>query len=467
MAIESHEDDEHAGPSSPARSGDDEEEEEGEGEGDEAAGGGSCDEDDVVVGGTIDTPAYALLDGKFNDERVTFPITKLPVLLGRVTGDAPDPSLLAVARIKTLSRRHIRIEYRASAGTFSTDDKGKFAYKAERMKNPPENSGGGGGGGPAKGFYLLTCLGKNPVTVNGKAIKQSEQAVLHSGSTIRVHDLRLYFLLPTQESTATIQIPVAAAAKRKPADLTSGGPMIVHSSPVNTKRPKLAKSAAAAIAADAAAEASAPAATTTSSSGWPTLQSEIDSLKTSELLRQITDAIESDTWERRHQLIGSTVSYRAVMEAAKDPGLVQIAEAHGSVGRGDIMRWIAESPKFGNWVKQMHTKLEDKSYQASITKALIRAGYERTANTGRYIKWQLPADKDQGIPADDVDNDGGDDDAADDEGAKPPGPPPLSTESMSPEAAEGGKNGGEAKSGESSASSDDDDAAEGEERWSL
>lgn len=411
MATESHEDD---GPASPPWSED------------EGSGAGS-DTGAAVVGGTIDTPAYALLDGMFNDERVTFPITKLPVLLGRVTGDEPDPSLIAVANIKTLSRRHIRIEYRTSTGTFSTDDSGTFVYKPERMKNPPDSRGPGG-------FYLLTCLGKNVVTVDGKALKQSGQAILHSGSTIRVHDLRLYFLLPTQESTATIQIPIAAA-KRKPSEMTS---------PVNTKKPKLAKSAAASLAADSA-EASAP---STASSGWPTLQSEIDSLKTSELLRQLTDAIESDTWERRHQLIGSTVSYRAVMEAAKDPGLVQIAEAHGSVGRGDIMRWISESPKFENWVRQMHTKLEDKSYQASITKALIRAGYERTANTGRYIKWQLPTDKDQGIPVDDDE-------------APTPGPPPLSAEPSSPEAGEADMN-GDAESGGSSVASDDDRTVEAE-----
>jgi hypothetical protein len=54
------------------------------------------------------------------------------------------------------------------------------------------------------------------------------------------------------------------------------------------------------------------------------------------------------------------------------------------------MDWIADSDTFRKWVEQMATKLEPKSYQSSITKAMVKAEYERTSSTGRYIKWLLP-----------------------------------------------------------------------------
>jgi hypothetical protein len=113
-------------------------------------------------------------------------------------------------------------------------------------------------------------------------------------------------------------------------------------------------------------------------------------------MQQLSAALDAGTWERRQQLIGATISSRAVLEAAKDPAILKLAEEDGAVSRGDIMNFIAESPRFEGWVKQMLSKLEDKSYQTSITKALLRAGYIRTGSSGRYIKWLLPADDGDG-----------------------------------------------------------------------
>ena len=79
------------------------------------------------------------------------------------------------------------------------------------------------------------------------------------------------------------------------------------------------------------------------------------------------------------------------------------------------MKWIQNSPRYSKWVGEMLTKLEYKSYQSSVGKALNKAGYERTGTTGRHVRWILPKD----IPLEDLEGDdedqeseGGDDDDA-------------------------------------------------------
>merc|ERR1712032_425084 len=37
-----------------------------------------------------------------------------------------------------------------------------------------------------------------------------------------------------------------------------------------------------------------------------------------------------------------------------------------------------------------NTKMEVKSYQGNVGKALMRAGYERYGTTGRQVRWSLP-----------------------------------------------------------------------------
>ena len=54
------------------------------------------------------------------------------------------------------------------------------------------------------------------------------------------------------------------------------------------------------------------------------------------------------------------------------------------------MDWVSKSDKYGTWVQQMLTNMEQRSYQAAFTKCLIKSGYERKSGVGRYIKWELP-----------------------------------------------------------------------------
>jgi hypothetical protein len=122
------------------------------------------------------------------------------------------------------------------------------------------------------------------------------------------------------------------------------------------------------------------------------MQSEIESLSTNQLLLEMKAANDADIWDRRHQLIGSTLSYRAVVEATHDTEWYE--REGGTVSRSAVMDWVAASEKFGGWVEQMLSKLEQKSYQASITKGMIKAGYIRTTSSGRYIKWIVPRPND-------------------------------------------------------------------------
>ena len=119
------------------------------------------------------------------------------------------------------------------------------------------------------------------------------------------------------------------------------------------------------------------------------LQTELDALPVDTLLERMDEAVNSERWERKHQLLGSTISLHAVNDATRAPEIRELAK-DGGVPRVDIMRWIRESPKYGPWVEQMNSKMEAKSYQNTITKALLKAGNVRTGTGGRYIKWILP-----------------------------------------------------------------------------
>jgi len=313
---------------------------------------------DASVGGTIEIPAFCLLDGFFEDPdtakktRFTLPINRLPATLGR-THHTEESNFFGLGKVKALSRQQCSIEYRTSTGTLLQENKSdNFTHKEEKLKeeilNPANDQM------PDSGFFVITCLGKNRIVINGHKIEHGQKAVLPPGAAVRISAFSLYFLLPTTPSTKTMELVVKK--KRKNA---------ASSADDKSKRAKFAGS-------------------------WPTLQKELEKMSTEDLLDQITTAIENNVWDRRSQFVGSTLAYRAVLEAAKDPEIQRIAK-DGGVARGKILEWIADSDQFRDWVQQMLTKLEFKSYQASITKAMIKANFERTGSTGRYIKWILPS----------------------------------------------------------------------------
>jgi len=118
------------------------------------------------------------------------------------------------------------------------------------------------------------------------------------------------------------------------------------------------------------------------------LQAELDALSLDTLLERMDEAVKADRWERKHQILGATISSYAIKDATSAPEIVALAREDG-IPRMDIMEWIRVSPKYARWVEQMNSKMEPKSYQNTITKALIKAGHERTGTGGRYVRWIL------------------------------------------------------------------------------
>jgi hypothetical protein len=340
----------------------------------------------VLLGGTLPTPALCLLDGFADGElstdlkRFTLPITGLPATLGRSHQNTTDKYFFGLGRsAKAISRQQFRIEYwadiKGASLDFSKTDN-KFHYvKADPQSqrqfiNPSKKEI------PEDGFFVIECLGKNKILVNNHKVDQGQVCYLSSGSTIKTSSFMLYFLTPREASNKFLNVNTTPGTKRKLSTIGS-------TDKIQVKKNKTVDSST------SNTVASKPTVTTSHRGNWPSLQAELDALSTEELLHEIDTAINDGVWDRRHQVIGSTVAYRAVIAAVLDPSLYHTASGPG-VSRGQIMDWIAASQQFGVWVEQMSTKLEAKSYQASITKALVKAEFERTGATGRYIKWLLP-----------------------------------------------------------------------------
>jgi hypothetical protein len=183
----------------------------------------------------------------------------------------------------------------------------------------------------------------------------------------------LYFLLPTdiKDPPKTMDIPIPDA---------DGGALLKTKSVSLNKRKMPSSVAPLSDMSKAKKPKAAP---------FAQLQAELDTLSIEILLERMNEAMDSERWERKHQLIGSTISLHAVKDATAAAEIREQA-VDGGVPRTEIMRWIKESPKYSTWVNQMMSKMEAKSYQNTITKALLKAGNVRTGSGGRYIKWILP-----------------------------------------------------------------------------
>lgn len=320
-----------------------------------------------TLGGTIDVDAYCLIVGfmvrddddkddqqSHNDyKRVTVPVTRLPAIFGRdheVTGNS---NFFGIGTLKQFSREHFRIDYwcndRGRLGQFQSSDAFQWdqSQDSSELMNPDNVD-------LSKPFFTVTCLGKNGLCVQGQKVEKDKSIVVKNRAAVKASSFCFYFLQSSNPLYRKINIP----SHHKTTTIDSDS---VDSPPSKRRR------------------------------GFSGLQAELDLLSTEELLDQLNTAIITNAWERKHQFVGSTLSGRAVMAAAQAPELHEKAAQSGNMlERAEVMDWIAESEQFSKWSQQMLMKLEAKSYQASITNAMVKAGYTRTAEKGRYIKWRLP-----------------------------------------------------------------------------
>jgi hypothetical protein len=121
----------------------------------------------------------------------------------------------------------------------------------------------------------------------------------------------------------------------------------------------------------------------------------LDKVTTQELLSQLTAASESEEWSKDDQLCSATLGMRIAREAAKDGNIQKIARTQHGVTQRDIIDWYKNHALYSDFERLMLSKIEYKSYQSSITKAIQRAGFTRNeSNPGktRFTRWDLPAD---------------------------------------------------------------------------
>jgi len=343
----------------------------------------------LSLGGTCDKPSYALLTGLYEDIKkstkttVKIPITALPAILGR-TQKTTNEHIFDLGNCKALSRKHALIFYSdiygGKLGKYTKDndlhddyhtDNGEsqneyktiddnWNYKKPKQSKKVEINviRPKGIDLPQDGFFAIQCISKNKLLVGKQRVGQGEIALLTNGTTIRMASYNLYFLLPEEDALEKAKsIPHPMQRQLDSDDDVDGPP-----------NKKLKRDFT-------------PAGKNDPYEGKPL----------SELLEEFVEAVANDVFERKHSIMSGYIMYHAVQDVARDPNLQKKSKTGRGVSRSEIMDWIENHKVYKSWVKALLTKLETKSYQANLSKALIKAGFTRIGTTGRHVKWTLPA----------------------------------------------------------------------------
>mmetsp|Transcript_10191 Transcript_10191/g.11645 ORF Transcript_10191/g.11645 Transcript_10191/m.11645 type:complete len:514 (-) Transcript_10191:118-1659(-) len=378
---------------------DDEDEREKEEEEEEDEEEEGHDEDDIVLGGTIETKAFALLTGVFFEDAeerqvLTIPITRLPATLGR-SHDAKDPNFFGLGTRKVLSRQQAMIYYRDKLGGrfVQNPDSGKLKYVEPAEKEKKDVIGCRVDELPETGFFVIECLGKNRIFVDGERVDQGEIALLRSASSIKMNKYSLIFLLPEDAVTSKMKVSLASSSAAK------------RSSSSSNKKPTTAASSTTTTTTDKAPTSTSSTTTTPTPTTTPSnnrsgaaLVESLEQTPVATLLKWFFEAIETNQWERRHQMIGGAITFHACKDAARSTKIHKIANTNNGVSRSEVMDWIRDSKRYGKWVSNVLNKMEVKSYQANVTKCLWKAGYRRNAPVGRFVRWNLPTAEELGPP---------------------------------------------------------------------
>ena len=340
----------------------------------------------IILGGSIDQPAFALLTGQYEDTKdgqkmVNVPITVLPAILGR-TQNTTDEHIFDLGNCKALSRKHAVIFYSdcygGKLGKYSSEKNDNNSGVVHRVDDewtykPPSSSDQvikkediirpEGVDLPEKGFYAIQCTSKNKLFVNKLRVEQGQIAMLSHKSTIRMAGYMLYFILPesgddtSKSKTNVITVPHP-----------TGGDSMNHDSSAAQHHPNKK------IKIDST----------------PAKIDPCEGKSLSELLEEFIQAVDNDIFERKHSIISSHIMFHAVKEVAKNKELQEESKKEEGVSRTKIMDLIAQNNLYETWVKKLLTKLEMKTYQSNLSKALMKAGFTRVGTTGRHVKWRFP-----------------------------------------------------------------------------
>ncbi len=172
--------------------------------------------------------------------------------------------------------------------------------------------------------------------MDGLKVLQGETAILRQGSTIKFLTYTLYFLLPeSNEKRKVISIP-----SEKVDDSTEPPQKKIKKEKEDSKL-------------------------------------EEESMSLDQMIKEFLHAVSSDTFERRHSIISTGILQHAVDDCANDGKMQALSIKEDGVSRSVIMDWIAANSVYSGYIKALLTKLEMKSYQQNVSKALKHCEYER------------------------------------------------------------------------------------------
>jgi hypothetical protein len=272
-------------------------------------------------------------------------ITRLPAILGR-THKGHDSNFVGLGASKALSRNHCIIYYRDIHGGRINQKDGceDFIYtaKKKKMKAPshttntgtreedneeeveakdiilPTNYGHSAppsisetstkdfGGLPSHGFFVVKCLGKNKIIVGGKTVSKGQVAILTDRITLQLASYKLYFLLPLRDEKI-MQHPSILEIPNP--DYESYIPAVVKTKTTRKRSLEPHSSSTTAAVDD-------------------------DGLSVEELMQRMSDAIKANLWDRRQQMLGTSIAHHAVLDAAKSVECQKIAKKmNGTVSR--------------------------------------------------------------------------------------------------------------------------------------
>lgn len=276
-----------------------------------------------------------------------YAITRLPAILGR-THKGHDQNFVGLGASKALSRNHCIIYYRDIYGgrINQRDGAEDFIYspKQKRLKAPTQTTTTNSGTKeedddeeveakdiilpanftktslssvedeskrhdstlPPHGFFVVKCLGKNKIVVGGKTVSKGQVAILTDRITLQLASYKLYFLLPLHndeidQNPSILEVPnpeyeayISSMLKSKTVRKRSIEPY----------------------------------------SGTSAAAHDEDELSVEELMQKMSDAIKANQWDRRQQMLGTTIAHHAVLDAAKSTECQKIAKKmNGTVSR--------------------------------------------------------------------------------------------------------------------------------------
>eukprot|EP00978_Attheya_sp_CCMP212_P021793 scaffold64079_cov54-Attheya_sp.AAC.1 len=351
--------------------------------------------------------------GDSEQKEVKIPLTRLPATIGR-THKSKDKSFVGLGEARVLSRNHFAIYYRDASGgrigqyskedtsnSSENDSHNELVYKPKQNNDDShdkrivwpnrEEDDDDDNDLPATGFFAIECLGKNKIFVGQRRVDQGRVAIIEHGTPLKIASYKLYFLLPDNNSEkgagpATIMRVPNPAWQEYQTKKRTRAPISAEASDDDDDNSKARSPGAKRHKGDVSVASS----VRNPTHGMTGLALTLEAEKTRVLLVRMLDAVENGRWERKDQMVGSAIALHAVRDAARSPKIRKLADESDGVSRADIIEWIGLNDMYAQWTVHMMEKMEYKSYQASISKALLKAGFTRRGTTGRHVKWNLP-----------------------------------------------------------------------------